>query len=60
MYKPRGWGAFDSLARKVAAVPKDKVDDAIAKAKKRRLQVFNRQTSPHRRIVAAKPSGRVD
>lgn len=36
MSKPRGWGAFDALARKVAAVPKEKVDAAIAAAKKKR------------------------
>lgn len=34
--KPRGWGAFDRLARKVAAVPKEKVDAAIAATPKRK------------------------
>lgn len=38
--KPRGWGAFNALARKLVAVPKDAVDKAIvqkkAKRKKRR------------------------
>jgi len=34
--KPRGFGAFDSLARKLAAVPKDEVDKAMAKTPKRK------------------------
>jgi hypothetical protein len=34
--KPKGWKAFDSLARKVIAVPKDDVDRAIAAKPKRK------------------------
>jgi len=38
--KPKGWGKFDKLARKVAAVPKEQVNKKIAdeqaKRKKRR------------------------
>lgn len=34
--KPRGWGKFDALARKLAAVPKDEVDQAIAATPKRK------------------------
>lgn len=28
--KPRGWGKFDALAKRLVKVPKDKVDDVIA------------------------------
>lgn len=34
--KPHGWGRFDALARKVAAVPKETVDKKIASEKKTR------------------------
>jgi hypothetical protein len=34
--KPKGWSAFDVLARKLAAVPKEAVDKAIAKTPKRK------------------------
>ncbi len=34
--KPRGWGAFDALARKLARVPKGAVDKAIAKTPRRK------------------------
>jgi len=36
--KPTGWKAFDALARKVAKVPKEKVDAKIAADKKQRLK----------------------
>lgn len=32
--KPRGWSAFEVLARKLAAVPKEAVDKAIEKTPK--------------------------
>lgn len=35
-HKPRGWGKFDALAKKIVAVPKDKVDKAIARQRKKR------------------------
>ena len=35
MKKPRGWGLFDKLARRLAGVPKDAVD-AKRQSKKRR------------------------
>lgn len=31
--KPRGWGKFDELARKLAKVPKEQVEAKIAEAK---------------------------
>lgn len=34
--KPRGWGKFDELARRLAKVPKDAVDAAMKAAKKRK------------------------
>lgn len=34
--KPRGWSAFDVLARKLATVPKEAVDKAIEKTPKRK------------------------
>jgi len=34
--KPRGWSAFNSLARQLAAVPKDEVDKVIAATPKRK------------------------
>lgn len=34
--KPRGWGAFDELARKIVAVPKADVDAAKAKKPKKK------------------------
>lgn len=34
--KPRGWGAFNALARKLVNVPKDAVHKAIAQKKARR------------------------
>lgn len=34
--RPHGWGQFDKLARKVAAVPKEAVDEKIASEKKAR------------------------
>jgi hypothetical protein len=34
--KPKGWTAFDSLARTLTAVPKDAVDKHIADAKSAR------------------------
>jgi hypothetical protein len=41
MSKPKGWGEFDKLARRVVAVPKEAVDakikaDKIARRKKRK------------------------
>lgn len=36
MEKPRGWKAFDALARKVVSVPKDAVDRIIAQKPKRK------------------------
>jgi len=35
--KPPGWDAFDALARKVASVPKDKVDAKMAKDRAKRI-----------------------
>lgn len=34
--KPKGWGKFDALARKLARVPKDDVDAAIEADRKKR------------------------
>ena len=34
--KPRGWGKFDELTRKLVKVPKDAVDKATKKKKKGR------------------------
>lgn len=34
--KPRGWGKFDALVRKLASVPKEAVDKTIAKKKSKR------------------------
>lgn len=34
--KPRGWGKFDELARKLAKVPKEAVDKAKKPKKKKR------------------------
>lgn len=34
MDRPRGWGKFDSLARKLTAVPKAEVEKAIAQTPK--------------------------
>lgn len=36
--KPKGWRAFDSLARSVAHVPKEDVDAKIAADKKKRIK----------------------
>jgi len=33
MSKPKGWGEFDKLARKVVAVPKEAVDTKIRSEK---------------------------
>lgn len=30
--KPKGWNAFNKLAKRIVAVPKSKVDEAIAEA----------------------------
>lgn len=41
--KPRGWGKFDALMRKVVTVPKEQVDAKIASdkaaRKRRKMQV---------------------
>lgn len=37
--KPKGWRAFDSLARNLSQVPKDKVDKRIAKDKAKRMKI---------------------
>jgi hypothetical protein len=34
--KPKGWRAFDQLARRVVQVPKEEVDRAERKRKKRK------------------------
>lgn len=34
--KPRGFGAFDALARKLVRVPKEAVDEKLAKPKRRK------------------------
>lgn len=34
--KPNGWGNFDALARKLAQIPKEAVDRAIAATPKRK------------------------
>lgn len=34
--KPRGFGAFDTLARKLVKVPKEAVDAQLAKPKRRK------------------------
>ena len=36
--KPRGWGAFDTLARKLVAVPKEAVDAKVASDKAKRIK----------------------
>ncbi len=41
--KPKGFGAFHKLAKKIVAVPKDKVDAAIARERK-----ANKRRSPHK------------
>jgi hypothetical protein len=42
--KPKGWSAFDVLARKLAAVPKEAADKAISKTPKRkRAKKANRE-----------------
>jgi len=35
--KPEGWRAFDSLAKRLAAVPKEEVDKKIATDKAKRI-----------------------
>jgi hypothetical protein len=34
--RPRGFGAFDALAKKLIKVPKEEVDAAVAKTPKRK------------------------
>jgi len=41
--KPKGFTEFDALARKVASVPKEKVDAKIAADKKARLKATKRR-----------------
>lgn len=41
--KPKGWAAFHTLAKKIVAVPKDKVDAAIARERK-----ANKRRSPQK------------
>lgn len=41
--KPKGFDAFDALARKVAAVPKEQVDAKIAADKAARLKQRKRK-----------------
>jgi hypothetical protein len=36
MPKPRGFGAFDTLARKLVKVPKEAADEAMRKPKRRK------------------------
>jgi hypothetical protein len=38
MGKPKEWQAFDTLAKQLVKVPKDKVDAKIAATKKRRVK----------------------
>ena len=40
--KPRGWAKFDTLARKLTAVPKEAVEKAIAKTPKRKRRKRSR------------------
>ena len=35
--KPEGWNAFNSLARRLAKVPKEEVDAKVAKDKAKRI-----------------------
>ena len=37
MAKPKGWRAFDSLAKQLANVPKEEVDEKIAADKAKRI-----------------------
>lgn len=41
--KPKGWDAFDALARKIIKVPKDKLDAKIAADKKARIKARKRK-----------------
>lgn len=36
--KPEGWRAFDALAKKLVAVPKEAVDKKVAKDKAKRIK----------------------
>lgn len=36
--KPEGWRKFDSLAKRLAGVPKEQVDAKVAADKKKRLK----------------------
>lgn len=41
--KPRGWDAFDALARRVAKVPKEAVDAKITADKAARIKTLRKK-----------------